>query len=191
MEQQRNAGTVGGDALVDEAPELDAGAMDAQADDDGSAVSRDISALQTQLSEATERHLRLAADFDNYRKRVERDRSDQLARAQAGLVTRLLDVLDDLERFAHHADPSTSPQALMDGVHLIERKLRQTLESAGLEAVDVEGGRFTPESMEAVASVPTDSPDEDDTVSDVFQKGYRFNGTLIRPARVRVRKHEA
>jgi molecular chaperone GrpE len=146
--------------------------------------------LQAQLSDASEKHLRLAADFDNYRRRVERDRADALARAQSGLVKRLLDVMDDLERVTHHGDPFVSAPALLEGVQLIERKLRQVLESSGLEEVAAEGGRFDPQTMEAVASVPAESPEEDETVSDVFQKGYRFNGVLVRPARVRVRKHD-
>jgi molecular chaperone GrpE len=157
---------------------------------EAAAVGEEIAALQAQLTDASEKHLRLAADFDNYRRRVERDRADALARAQAGLVKRLLDVMDDLERVAHHGDPNVSAQALLEGVQLIERKLRQVLESSGLEQVAAEDGRFDPQTMEAVASVPAESPEEDETVSDVFQKGYRFNGVLVRPARVRVRKHD-
>ena len=157
---------------------------------DASVVSGEIAALQAQLSDASEKHLRLAADFDNYRKRVERDRSEQLARAQSTLIRKLLDVVDDLERVAHHADPNVSTQSLTEGVELIERKLRQVLENAGLEPVAAENARFDPQTMEAVASVPAESPEQDDTVADVFQKGYRFNGVLVRPARVRVRKHD-
>jgi molecular chaperone GrpE len=73
----------------------------------------------------------------------------------------------------------------------VERKLRQSLRAAGLEEVDAAGAVFDPNSMEAVAMVPTESQDEDDIVSDVFQRGYRFKGNLIRPARVRVKKHGA
>jgi molecular chaperone GrpE len=161
-----------------------------ETDAEASLVSGDIAALQSQLSDATERHVRLAADFDNYRKRIARERADSLMQAQAGLMTRLLDVLDDLERFAHHSDPNVSSQALQQGVQLIERKMKSVMEGAGLETIDPQNARFDPQTMEGVASVPTDSPDEDDTVSDVFQKGYRFNNVLIRPARVRVRKHD-
>ena len=153
-------------------------------------VSEDIAALQAQLSDATDRQLRLAADFDNYRRRVERDRSEQVARAQSSLISRLLDVLDDLERFAHHSDPTTPTMALLQGAEMVERKLKAVLESSGLETIDPKDARFDPQTMEAVASVPVDSAHEDDTVSDVFQKGYRFNGVLVRPARVRVRKHD-
>jgi molecular chaperone GrpE len=102
-----------------------------------------------------------------------------LTRAQSALLRRLLDVLDDLERVTHHKDPKGSAQALAEGVELVERKFRQLLESEG-----------DPTTMEGVASVPTENPQEDDTVSDVFQKGYRYLGVLLRPARVRVRKYE-
>jgi molecular chaperone GrpE len=179
------------EAMVDEDGGIraDGAAIDDE-EAEAAVVSGEIAALQAQLTDASEKHLRLAADFDNYRRRVERDRSDNLARAQAGLVKKLLDVMDDLERVAHHGDQKVSAQALLEGVQLIERKLRQALESAGLEHVAASGERFDPQTMEAVASVPAESAEEDDTVSDVFQKGYRFNGVLVRPARVRVRKHD-
>ena len=153
-------------------------------------VREDIAAIQSQLKEATERHLRLAADFDNYRRRIERDRQDQLSRAQTPLMSRLLDVLDDLERFAHHSDPATPSQALLQCAEMVERKLKNVLESSGLEAIDPQNTKFDPQTMEAVGSVPAESAEQDDTVADVFQKGYRFNGVLVRPARVRVRKHD-
>ena len=154
------------------------------------AVHDDIAALQTQLKDATDRHLRLAADFDNYRRRIERDRAEQVARGQSSLVNRMLEVLDDLERFAHHSDPTTPSALLLQGAEMVERKLKNVLESAGVETIDPQNVKFDPQTMEAVASVPAEGPEQDDTVSDVFQKGYRFNGVLVRPARVRVRKHE-
>lgn len=145
--------------------------------------------MQREVSTLTDRHLRLAAEFDNYRKRTERERADLYARAQAELVKRLLDPLDDLERVAHHAE-AASTQALLEGVQLVEKKLLQALSAAGLEPVDATDTQFDPTSMEAVGVVPADSPDQDDQVADVFQKGYRFGGVLIRPARVRVRQYE-
>jgi molecular chaperone GrpE len=159
-------------------------------DHEASVVHDDIAALQAQMQDASEKYLRLAADFDNYRKRVDRDRADQLTRAQSTLMRRLLDILDDLERVAHHADSKASAQALAQGVELVQRKFRQLLESAGLEEIQADNARFDPTTMEAVASVPAENPAEDETVSDVFQKGYRYSGVLLRPARVRVRKFE-
>ena len=152
-------------------------------------IESDIDELRRDFSTLSDRHIRLAAEFDNYRKRVERERADTWTRAQGDLAARLLDALDDLERFAHHA--AESDDALLQGVQLVERKLRQSLQAAGLEEVAADGARFDPNSMEAVAMVPVDSHEEDDVVSDVFQRGYRFKGSLIRPARVRVKKHGA
>jgi lysophospholipase len=153
-------------------------------------IEQDMESLQREFSILSDRHLRLAAEFDNYRKRVERERSDAWTRAQGDLVGRLLDTLDDLERVSAHADISM-PDALLQGIQLVERKLRQVLEAAGLEPVDAEGARFDHNEMEAVAMVAAESPDDDDLVSDVFQRGYTFKGTLLRPARVRVMKHGA
>jgi len=146
--------------------------------------------LQQEVQQLHDRYLRLAAEFDNYRRRSERERQEAWARAQGDLAAKLLDSLDDLERVSHHAAGATA-ESLLQGVQLVERKLRAALQSAGLEPVEAEGALFDPNSMEAVAMVAAESQADDDVVSDVFQKGYRFKGTLLRPARVRVKKHGA
>ena len=153
------------------------------------AESEELSRLRDEVDRLTDRHLRLAAEFDNYRKRVERERGEMSVRAQADVARRLLDTLDDLERVAHHADAADA-RTLLEGVQLVERKLVTTLESLGLERVDAEGQPFDPTSMEAIATVAADDAAEDDHVADVFQHGYRFKGLLIRPARVRVKQYE-
>lgn len=172
-----------GNPVADEATSPDT-------EEEAQQIEEDLELLQREFSVLSDRHLRLAAEFDNYRKRVERERADAWTRAQADLAARLLDTLDDLERVVQHADPSTA-DALLQGVQLVERKLRQALESAGLEAIDAQDAVFDPNSMEAVAMVAAESDEEDDIVSDVFQRGYAFKGTLLRPARVRVKKHGA
>lgn len=150
----------------------------------------DADSLQRDLSAAADRYLRLAAEFDNYRRRVDRERADAWGRAQGDLAKHLLDPIDDLERVAHHAAGEVNYQALLEGVQLVEKKLRSSLTSAGLDFIDATGAKFDPNTMEAVAMVEADTPEEDDTVSDVFQRGYSFKGTLLRPARVRVKKFE-
>ena len=162
----------------------------AGAPEDAAQIQSDLDQLQSELEAARERHLRLAAEFDNYRKRVARDQTESVARAQAHLLNKLVDVLDDLERVAHHSE-SASNEALLHGIELVERKLRQTLETSGLERIAADDEVFDPATMEAVATVPAESPDEDDHVADVFQAGYRYQGVLLRPARVRVKKYEA
>ena len=166
---------------IDEAMAQEEAALDA--------TTARLGELEAELSNARDRHLRLAAEFDNYRKRIARDQGDMLARAQASLVAKLAEVLDDLDRVAHHSESATK-EALLQGVEMVERKLRTVLEAEGLERFDPAGQPFDPAVMEALTTVPANDPEEDDHVATVFAPGYRFQGTLIRPARVVVKKHE-
>lgn len=143
----------------------------------------------SELQAVRDRHLRLAAEFENYRKRVERERGEAWVRAQAQLAERLLEPLDDLQRIADF-DPATTPAtALHEGAEMVEKKFLRALESAGLEEIDAAGKPFDPTQHEALATAPAESPDQDDTVGQVYRKGYRFKGVLLRPAQVVVRKH--
>ena len=153
------------------------------------ATTARLGELEFELSNARDRHLRLAAEFDNYRKRIARDQNETLARAQAGLIAKLVDVVDDLDRVTDHAGSATK-EALLEGVELVERKLKTLLEAEGLERLDPTGQPFDPQVMEALTTMPAEHPEEDDQVATVFAPGYRFQGTLIRPARVVVKKHE-
>lgn len=145
-----------------------------------------IRRLESQLEEARDRHLRLAAEFDNYRKRTSRERAELTDRAQASFVAKLLDVLDDLDRLVA-SDPETTPPATMrEGLAAVDRKLWKQLEDAGVERIDPVGEPFDPSVHEAVSTVTPANPSQDHTVSATFQAGYRFKGTLVRPARVQV-----
>lgn len=157
--------------------------------EDVAQIQNDLDQLQGELEAARDRHLRLAAEFDNYRKRVARDQAESVARAQSALVGRLVEVLDDMERVTQHSENATV-ESLLHGIELVERKLRQSLEAAGLERIAAENAVFDPAVMEALMTVPTDHREEDEHVADVFQPGYRYQGVLLRPARVRVKKYE-
>jgi molecular chaperone GrpE len=100
----------------------------------------------------------------------------------------LLEPLDDLQRVAKFSADATTVEALLEGVQMVERKLVRLLESAGLEALDARGQPFDPELHDALMMTPTTEVQEDDTVGEVFQPGYRFRGALLRPARVQVRR---
>jgi molecular chaperone GrpE len=144
-----------------------------------------IRRLEGQLDEAKDRHLRLAAEFDNFRKRVTRERAELAERAQAALVTRLLDVLDDMDRL--NADgTAASAESMRQAIGLVDKKLRKELETAGLERIDPAGQPFDPSLHEAVSTLAPPTPEHDHHVSATFQTGYRYKGTLIRPARVQV-----
>lgn len=163
--------------------------VDEQADGDSGATPTTAQVvLEQQIAEQQDKYLRLAAEYDNYRKRTARERTEQTGRAQAELVRQLLDPLDDLARFAH-VDPTTvDAAAVVQGVDLVERKFLKTLAAAGLEIIDPVNQNFDPQVHEAVATEPALSPEDDHVVARVFQVGYLFNGQLLRPARVVVKQ---
>lgn len=150
----------------------------------------EVAALREDFESLNDRHLRLAAEFNNYRRRVEQERLDSWARAQGDLVGRFLDVLDDLQRVAELDLSNATVEAIMEGVDLVERKFVRTLTDAGVEVLDPAGEPFDPERMEAMMRVPAESEEDDETVAQVFQKGYAMKGQLVRPARVSVFKHD-
>lgn len=141
--------------------------------------------LEGERDQLQDRYARLAAEYDNFRKRVAREREELTARSQAALASRLLDVLDDMERLL--AGDRTAPSdALFQGMELVGKKLWKELELAGLERLDPAGQAFDPAVHEAVATTPAPTPEQDHTVCRTFQAGYRFKGALLRPARVQV-----
>jgi molecular chaperone GrpE len=148
------------------------------------------SRLEEELAEMKDRHLRLAAEYDNYRKRSSRERAELADRAQANFVAKLLDVLDDLDRLVA-SDPGTPLPTLREGLSAVDRKLWKQLQDAGVERIDPVGTPFDPALHEAVSTTPAPNRSNDQVVSATFQPGYRFKGTLIRPARVQVYSEQA
>jgi molecular chaperone GrpE len=155
----------------------------------GEALDQELLALREEFDGLNDRHLRLAAEFNNYRRRVEAERLDVWGRAQAEIVRRFIDVLDDLQRVAGLDLTNATVEGIMEGIDLVERKFVRMLADAGVEVVDPVGETFDPERMEAMMRVPAESEEHDDKVAEVFQKGYMLDGNLIRPARVSVHKH--
>ena len=123
---------------------------------------------------------RVAADFDNYRKRAARDQESLVARAHERLVKELLPVLDDLERALQAAEEHEEAK-LEEGVRLVHRNLAEALEREGLAEIET-NGRFDPHVHEALLTQPSDA--EEGSVIDVVQKGYRLGDKVLRPARV-------
>ncbi len=128
-----------------------------------------------------DRLLRLAAEFDNYKKRAARERQEYVALANERLVKELLPVLDDLERALQAAAEHEEAQ-LEDGVRLVHRSLAQLLEREGVEEIDT-SGPFDPHVHEAMLARPSEEAESGD-VLDVIQKGYKIGGRVVRPARV-------
>jgi len=141
-------------------------------------------AAETAADVWKDRHLRLAADFENFRKRTAKERTEMWMRAQADLVARLADALDDLSRFAHIDPAEIDAKTLHEGVDLVERKVWKELEAAGVTRIDQAGVPFDPNLHEAVTTQPASKPEEDHTVGQVVQPGYKMRDILLRPARV-------
>jgi molecular chaperone GrpE len=152
------------------------------------AVEAQLGITAGQLVEQKDKLLRLAAEYDNFRKRSARERQEAEARGMSVLVRGILDELDDLGRFAHVDPATTSSLTLQQGVEMIEKKLLKSLAGHGLEIVNPVGQPFDPAAQEAVTTTPAESPEEDHLVAQVFQVGYVFNGQLLRPARVVVKQ---
>jgi len=129
---------------------------------------------------------RMAADFANYRKRNDAERAEFAKFAKADLITKLLDVLDGYDRALATVPADLRSQPWIEGMWLVERKLRQVLEAEGLVAVESLGEPFDPHLHEAVAH--TESPEPEGTVIQEFQKAYRLHDRVIRPALVAVAK---
>ncbi len=127
---------------------------------------------------------RLQAEYENYRKRIDRDRVEHREQANAKFVLGILPVLDSFERALKDRSVN-APDEFSTGVQLIERQLREVLNRAGLELIQAAGEMFDPEIHEAVAAThdPAATPGK---ILEVFEQGYRFKGRLLRPTRVRV-----
>ncbi|HVM16060.1 MAG TPA: nucleotide exchange factor GrpE [Gaiellaceae bacterium] len=151
-----------------------------EAEAEGEPLEQRLAAAEAEA----ERHLddlrRLAAEFDNYRKRVARDQEALVARATERLVKELLPVLDDLQR-ALVAAEEHEEATLEEGVRLVHRQLEETLRREGLAEIETDGP-FDPHVHEALLSQPSEA--EEGAVIEVLQKGYRLGDRVLRPARV-------
>ena len=146
------------------------------------AIAAERDQLATEKAELADRLLRARAEFDNARRRAERERSEFLQFAAMDLVKDVLPVLDDFERALK---VETADRNYAKGVELIYQRLYETLKKLGLEPIEASGRPFDPNLHQAVERVETDEA-EDHTVIGEFQKGYNFKGKLLRPAMVRV-----
>ena len=139
-----------------------------------------------QVEELTNDLKRMTADFANFRKRNEAERAEFAKFAKADLIAKLLDVLDGYDRALSTVPDDLKGQPWVEGMWLVERKLRTVLESEGLEPIDSLGTPFDPYLHQAVAHIESDEPEG--TVIEEHQKAYRLHDRVIRPALVTVAK---
>lgn len=159
------------------------------------ATADEVAALKTAIKELDEkasinydRYLRALAELENYKKRVARERLDQMRYASEDLLREILPVVDNLERTIAHSHEQSDVNKVLEGVEMIRRQFLKALEKSGISVIDQAPAPFDPTIHQALERV-LDNSHPDDTVLDILQKGYSLNGKIIRPAMVRVAKH--
>jgi molecular chaperone GrpE len=154
---------------------------------DEGAAGGEADSLRREVAELQEALLRRRADFENYRKRVERDRAAAAVEAEAALLTQLLGTVDNLERALQAQDTGS---ALREGVVLTHRELLALLDGLGVKPLDPLGEHFDPTEHQAILHEPA-SGFEPGQVAEVFRKGFRYRDRLLRPALVKVASDDA
>jgi molecular chaperone GrpE len=181
---------------------LPAGADPTKAFDDdpeslpgGPATGDEIATLQAAIKELDhkananyDRYLRALAELENFKKRVHRERLDQLRYAGEDLLREILPVFDNLERTLLHTNEASDLGKVLEGVNMIQRQFLKALEKSGVAVIDQVPAPFDPAIHQALERV-VDPNHPDDTVLEILQKGYILNGKVIRPAMVKVAKH--
>jgi molecular chaperone GrpE len=147
----------------------------------------ELETTRAELDETKDRLLRLAADFENYKRQAARRESESKERAVKNVLTDLLPVLDNFERAVHASSSSQDIQNLKIGVEFILQQLHEVLRSHGVEPIEAAGQKFDPQFHEAQEEVPSEEH-ESGTILDETQRGYRYKDQVLRPTIVKVAK---
>lgn len=159
-----------------------------RSEDTPESAENEVENLKNQVAELKDKYLRLVADFDNFRKRSAKERLELIQTAAKDLITSLLDVLDDSERAEKQMQVTQDIEAIKEGEKLVFNKLRNTLQSKGLKAMESVGKDFNPEFHEAITEIPAPNDSLKGKVLDEVEKGYYLNDKIIRFAKVVVGK---
>jgi molecular chaperone GrpE len=139
-----------------------------------------------QIEELKDKYLRTVAEFDNYRKRTLKEKTELILNGGEKTITAILPVLDDMERAIANGDKTEDPQVLKEGMELIFQKFLKTLEGLGVHKIDTEDADFNTDMHEAIAMVPAPDDNKKGKVLDCVQTGYQLNEKVIRHAKVAV-----
>lgn len=145
---------------------------------------KELKELQAKMDELNDKYVRLAAEFDNYRRRTARERLDLISTAGEDIIKGMLPVLDDCERALQVLRESGSDQAAIEGTELIYNKLMSYLKGRGLSVIESVGKELDTDFHEAVAQMPVQESDRKNKIIDVIQTGYMLNDKVIRFAKV-------
>jgi molecular chaperone GrpE len=151
---------------------------------DGGAPKAEASKTDAELAELKDKYLRLAAEFDNYKRRTTKERADLFKTANQELMVALLPVLDDFERARNATQATTDADAVRESIDIIQTKLNKTLQQKGLTAMEAKGGAFDADLHEAITQIPAPSEDLKGKIVDEVEKGYYLGDKVIRHAKV-------
>ena len=145
-----------------------------------------VTQLENQLAEQKDQYLRKVAEFDNYRKRTLKEKTELVLNGGEKVITSILPILDDFERAEDNIHKATDLDALKEGVELIFQKLLKVLEAQGLKKIETHEADFNTDFHEAIAMVPAANEEQKGKVVDCVQTGYTLNDKVIRHAKVAI-----
>ncbi len=151
---------------------------------DTDAPQPEASRTEAELAEIKDKYLRLAAEFENYKRRTSKERIDLFKTANQELMVALLPVLDDFERARTATATTEDANAVRESIEIIQSKLNKTLQQKGLTAMEAKGGDFDAELHEAITQIPAPSDDLKGKIVDVVEQGYYLGDKVIRHAKV-------
>ena len=149
-------------------------------------LTKDLEEAQQTLEDLKDKHLRLSAEFDNYRKRTLKEKAELIKNGAEKTLTAILPILDDFERAIKNMETSEENKAMKEGVELIHSKFLKILAQEGLQKIETEGKDFDTDFCEAIALIPAPSEDLKGKILDCVQTGYMLNDKVIRHAKVAV-----
>lgn len=159
---------------------------EAPAQEENLTCEQQLEKAEEKIAELNDRYLRLVAEFDNYRKRVIREKAELIKNGGEKVITTILPILDDMERAEQNMKNAEDLEAVKTGIVLIFEKLQKLLQQEGLEKMDVVGSIFDTDYHEAMAMVPGMGDDKKGKVIDCIMNGYKLNDKVIRHAKVAV-----
>lgn len=181
--EEMDAGTVTDEKKVEE----QAAATDNQPEEQGETPTTDpLAEAQAQIEELKDRYLRTVAEFENFKRRTQKEKAELIFNGSEKTVSTILPILDDMERAAANAEKTDDIHALEEGWELIFKKLLKTLEGLGVKKIETQDKAFDVDFHEAVAMVPNVEDDKKGKVIDCVQTGYTLNEKVIRHAKVAV-----
>jgi molecular chaperone GrpE len=181
MDEPNSGPEINQDQEVENSGVQKEGLADAESGEAGS-----IAKLELQLSEANDKYLRLYSDFDNYKKRINRERIELIKSASQDVMASILPILDDMERAIKAMNDAKNVEAVKEGIQLVYQKMKSITEGKGLKAMETIGKDFDADLHDAIANVPAPDEKQKGKVIEEIEKGYYLNDKVIRHAKVMV-----